>query len=129
MYGGGKRMTQRERQIQTLQELVESKKMMAELYPEMAHSFSEPDVNVLLKTFAFLIEQLGVSGDDNAPEFTHSILAAGWPHQLRPIPASSVLQFTSLKGRLSGKGVIPRGTVVASCPVEGTPCQFKTCFE
>jgi type VI secretion system protein ImpG len=102
-------------------------------YPALAHMLAErgsdPDVERLLEGFAFLTGRIRQKLDDEFPEFTHGLLSLIWPHYLRPIPSMSILEFKPIAGAVSKKVTIPRGTEVASIPVEGTRCLFQTCYD
>ena len=52
-----------------------------------------------------------------------------WPHYLRPLPSMAILQFEALPKAVRGPMAIERGTEVASVPVDGTACRFRTCFD
>ena len=48
-----------------------------------------------------------------------------WPHYLRPIPSTTLIAFTP-KPTLKQSMTIPAEIQIASVPVEGTSCLFKT---
>ncbi|HJZ87855.1 MAG TPA: type VI secretion system baseplate subunit TssF [Polyangia bacterium] len=102
----------------------------AAAYPEVGHMLAEqgsdPDVERLLEGVAFLTAQVRQKLDDEFPEIVYSLTDLIFPEYLRPIPASSILQFTPLPNLLRDRQRIPRGTEVGSVPVEGTPCRFRT---
>jgi type VI secretion system protein ImpG len=89
---------------------------------------SDPDVERLLEGVAFLTALLRQKLDDEFPEIVHELIQLIWPHYLRPVPASSLMAF-SPKPVLKQSAVIPAGIQVASTPVEGTSCVFKTCSQ
>jgi len=66
--------------------------------------------------------------EDDFPEIVHSLMDLIFPHYLRPIPSTSIIVFSPKPG-LKETITVPRGTAVASIPVEGTTCLFKTCFD
>lgn len=88
----------------------------------------DPDVERLLEGFSFLTGRLRQKLDDELPEIIHSLFNLLWPNYLRPIPASSIIRYQPTDN-LSGAITIPRGTMVKSVPVEGTPCQFRTVYD
>lgn len=104
----------------------------AEANPALAPFFHtpgrDPDVERILEGFAFLTGRLRQKLDDELPEITHALFNLLWPNYLRPLPACSVIQFTPPEG-LSGTALVPRGTMVQSDPVEGTPCVFRTAYD
>ena len=104
----------------------------AAAYPEVAHMLAEegadPDVERLLEGVAFLTGQIRQKLDDEFPEIVHTLTDLLVPEYLRPIPASSILQFTPLPNLLRERQRIARGTEVASVPVEGTGMGFSKSF-
>ncbi|WLE99139.1 MAG: type VI secretion system baseplate subunit TssF [Candidatus Electrothrix communis] len=118
-----------------LQELAALRDLGAEFadnHPAIASMLSgssaDPDVERLLEGVAFLTALVREKLDDDFPEIVHGLISLIWPHYLRPVPASSIVAFqpkSSLKQALP----IKKGVRLASLPVEGTSCQFKTCFD
>ncbi len=108
-------------------------KEFAQAHPEAAHFLSEgesdPDVERLLEGFAFLTGRIRQKLDDEFPELTHSLMNLLFPHYLRPIPPISLVEFSPIRGMLRQSTRIPKGTEVASIPVDGTACLFRTCFD
>jgi type VI secretion system protein ImpG len=112
--------------------LREMGKEFSQAWPDLAYMLAErgsdPDVERLLEGFAFLAGRIRQKLDDEFPEITHSLWQLLWPHYLRPIPSMSVLEFRGVTGAVRDKMYVARGTEVASVPVEGTRCRFKTCY-
>jgi len=97
------------------------------LAPMLSGSSADPDVERLLEGVAFLTALLRQKLDDEFPEIIHELMQVLWPHYLRPIPCSTLVAFQpkpTLKQTLS----VPPGIQIASVPVEGTPCRFRTCY-
>ncbi|SDM89351.1 type VI secretion system protein ImpG [Franzmannia pantelleriensis] len=90
---------------------------------------TDPDVERLLEGFAFLTGRMREKVEDEFPELTHSLLGMLWPNYLRPVPSMTVVQFTPTWHALSARQQVPRGTALASRPVDGTACRFRTCHE
>jgi type VI secretion system protein ImpG len=113
--------------------LREMGKEFSQDYPALAHMLAErgsdPDVERLLEGFAFLAGRIRQKLDDEFPEVTQGLLSLLWPHYLRPIPSMSILEFQPVPGAVRDRARIPRGTEVASVPVEGTRCRFRTCYD
>jgi len=113
--------------------LREMGKEFAQAHPEAAHllaeSSSDPDVERLLEGFAFLTGRIRQKLDDELPEITHALMGLFMPHYLRPIPPISLVEFTPGKGVIRESFRISRGTELASVPVDGTTCGFRTCFD
>jgi type VI secretion system protein ImpG len=98
--------------------------------PQGAHfvgeASSDPDVERLLEGFAFLTARLRQKLENELPELTHSLLELLWPHYLRPIPSTTIIQFEALPQAAKEVRTIPRGAELHSIPVDGTPCRFRT---
>jgi type VI secretion system protein ImpG len=103
---------------------------MAAARPEMARFLGEPgadpDVERLLEGFAFLTGRIREKLDDEFPELTHGFMDMFCPHYLRPIPSMAILQVSPKPNARSAGGVVPRGTLIESTPVDGTRCRFRT---
>ncbi|WP_060477998.1 MULTISPECIES: type VI secretion system baseplate subunit TssF [Pseudomonas] len=88
---------------------------------------SDPDVERLMEAFAFLTAKLRLKLEDDLPELTHPMLQLLWPNYLRPLPSATIIQFTPRKQALSQSKRIPGGSRLFSRPVDGVPCEFRTC--
>lgn len=113
--------------------LREMGKEFSQAYPAAAQFLadrgSDPDVERLLEGFAFLSGRIRQKLDDEFPELIHAMMNLLWPHYLRPIPSVSMIEFNPIPGAVKGRQRITRGVELASVPVEGTPCRFRTCFD
>ncbi|NQZ31399.1 MAG: type VI secretion system baseplate subunit TssF [Oceanospirillaceae bacterium] len=89
----------------------------------------DPDVERLFEGFAFLTGRLRQKLDDELPEVTHSLINLLWPHYLRPIPSMSILEFYPIANALTDGQTIKQGATIQSVEVEGTNCQFRTCYD
>ncbi|MFQ5806873.1 MAG: type VI secretion system baseplate subunit TssF, partial [Phycisphaerae bacterium] len=89
---------------------------------------ADPDVERLLEGVAFLTGRVRQKLDDEIPELFQSMMSLLWPHYLRPVPSTGILQFQPMVEQLSGVITIPRGTELESIPVDGTSCRFRTCY-
>ncbi|MDH5228715.1 MAG: type VI secretion system baseplate subunit TssF [Gammaproteobacteria bacterium] len=105
----------------------------ARYYPKLAPFLGEggndPDVERLLEGFAFLSGRLRQKLDDELPELTEGMFSLMWPQYIRPIPATSILQFTPIPSAISNGQMVKRGAEIDSDPVDGTRCRFRTCFD
>ncbi len=104
----------------------------AAAHPAVAHMLetrgADPDVERLLEGVAFLTGRVRQKLDDELPELFQAMMSLLWPHYLRPVPSTGILQFQPMPEQLSGVIAIPRGTAVESVPVDGTACRFRTCY-
>ncbi|WP_319589193.1 type VI secretion system baseplate subunit TssF [uncultured Desulfobulbus sp.] len=98
------------------------------LAPMLSGQTSDPDVERLLEGTAFLTGLVRHKLDDEFPELLHGVMNLLAPHYLRPVPSSSILAFTP-RPTLREPLLVPAGTEVASVPVDGTSCVFRTCFD
>jgi len=94
--------------------------------PMLGQESTDPDVERLLEGVAFLTSILHQRLNDQYPEFIQEVARVLFSQFLRPFPSSTILSF-SPRGKLSESIDVPRGTRVASIPVEGTTCYFETC--
>ncbi len=115
-----------------LQYLREVAPDFARANPDLARALSvpstDPDVDRLLEGVAFLCGRIRQKLDDELPELTASLLSLLWPHYLRPIPSMSILEFVPELDSLQAPLNIPAGAQVASIPVDGTRCRYRTCW-
>ena len=115
--------------------LHEAGKEFAKAHPEQARYLNiesvadrDPYVERLFEGFAFLAGRIREQLDDELPEYTESLFSLLWPHFLKPVPASSILEFRPRPGILQETMILERGTEVRSVPVgdESTVCRFST---
>ncbi len=92
----------------------------------LADRGGDPDVERLLEGFAFLAARIRERLDDCVPEVAHDLAEVLLPHALRPLPAASIVEFTPVPGVLRGRGKVPSGSEIASAPLDGTRCVFRT---
>ena len=98
------------------------------LAPMLSGPASDPDVERLLEGVAFLTGLLRQKLDDEFPEIVHSLTNLLWPHYLKPIPSTTMVAF-SPKSTLKQSTRIPAGVHLASVPVGGTSCIYRTTFD
>lgn len=105
----------------------------AAAHPAVAHMLesagADPDVERLLEGVAFLTGRVRQKLDDEIPELFQAMMSLLWPHYLRPVPSTGILQFQPMVEQLTGTITVPRDTEVESVPVDGTPCRFRTCYD
>lgn len=99
------------------------------LAPFLARKGNDPDIERLLEGFAFIAGRIRQKLDDEIPEFTQALISLIWPNLLRPLPSASILQFLPAKNAITERKKIERGELVSSVEVEGTLCQFRTCYD
>lgn len=92
----------------------------------LAERGADPDVERLLEGFAFLTARIRERLDQAVPEVVHGLTELLLPHLLRPLPAATVVEFTPHARALRGRVRVPAGAELASVPVDGTACRFRT---
>ena len=113
-------------QLQQLRELsVDFSRANPALAPMLAEPSSDPDVERLLEGVAFLNGLTRQKLDDEFPELLQELANQLFPHYLRPVPASTLVVFEP-KGMLAEAMEVAAGSELASLPVDGTRCRFRT---
>ena len=101
----------------------------AQAYPAIAPLLAErgdPDVERLLEGVAFLTGKIRQKLDDELPEVIHSVASLLFPHYLRQIPATSIIEFSPLPNVVREKLIVSRHAEIGSVPVDGISCRFRT---
>lgn len=110
----------------------------AQKYPKIASRLllepgrcEDPHVERLIEAFALLAARVHLKMDDEFPEISQALLNLLFPHFLRPIPSSTIVQFRrdAKQGKLTAGATIPKGTTLYSKPVSGMPCKFRTIYD
>ncbi|MDF3831467.1 type VI secretion system baseplate subunit TssF [Cupriavidus basilensis] len=118
---------------QELEFLRQSGHKFAQDNPGLTHFLGEnahdPDVERLLEGTAFLTAKLGAKLEADFPELIHSLLQMLWPNYLRPIPSMTTVHSEATQVELTKGKLIPRGTRIQSEPVDGIPCEYRTCHD
>ncbi|HEY4126530.1 MAG TPA: type VI secretion system baseplate subunit TssF [Gammaproteobacteria bacterium] len=117
---------------QELGALRELAKEFAAAHPALASRLTgpspDPDVERILEGVAFLTGSVREKLDDDFPELAQTLTQLIYPHYLKPLPATTIVEFRP-KDTLRRNAVIPTGTYVDSSEVQGTHCRFRTCFD
>ncbi|MBC8951189.1 type VI secretion system baseplate subunit TssF [Xenorhabdus sp. TS4] len=114
---------------QELAYLREKMKLAATENPQLAEFLehpNDPDIQRLLEGFALLSSNLRSTVEDSLPEVTHEMLARIWPHTLRPVPPTTIIQFTPHQSVHQGTADIQQNVpVTATVGEQHFP--FHTC--
>src|SRR5215203_4307852 len=94
--------------------------------PLLAERGGDPDVERLLEGVAFLTGKIRQKLDDELPEVIHSVASLLFPHYLRQVPATSVIEFTPLPNVVREKLLVAKNAEIGSVPVDGVSCRFRT---
>jgi type VI secretion system protein ImpG len=123
-----------ERELTHLRQL--SKEFAAQ-YPKIAGRLlmqgercEDPHVERLIQAFAFAAARIHHKLDDDLPEITDALLNVVYPHYLRPIPSTCIVQFDvdPEQTQLTSRYTVARHTPLLTRPVKGMPCRFRTCY-
>ena len=102
----------------------------AATHPELADVFAakggDPDVERLLEGFSFLTARLRARVDDAVPELVESLAQLSFPHYVRTLPSSAIVEFTPSTQALRARHNVPAGTELGARPVMGSACAFRT---
>lgn len=104
---------------------VEFSKANPAIAPMLGAETTDPDVERLLEGVAFLNGLTLQKLDDEFPEIAQELAAILAPQMLRPLPATTLIQFKPKVG-LTETAAIPAGTEIDSVPVDGVQCSFRT---
>jgi type VI secretion system protein ImpG len=96
-----------------------------------ANKCDDPHVERILEGSAFLAARVQMKLDQDAPELSEALLGVAYPQFVRPVPSLALVGFEldPEQGALASGYAIPRGTPLYTRPIDGTPCQFRTCFD
>ena len=112
-------------------------KEFAHLYPkiaarlELANGLStDPHVERLIESFAFLTARLEQRLDQELPEISRSLLGVLYPNLVNPVPPLTVARFEPdpAQGKMTSGRLIPRHTRLFAQTREGNVCRFRTAY-
>ncbi|WP_238591519.1 MULTISPECIES: type VI secretion system baseplate subunit TssF [Photorhabdus] len=99
-------------------------------HPHLAGFLSEgagdPDAERAIQVYALLASRLRYKIEDDFPEVTLNMLTHIWPQALRPLPPTSLVQFSPQEGHHLGVATLPAGTSVFTGEGE-QEIRFETC--
>jgi type VI secretion system protein ImpG len=94
---------------------------------------TDPYVERLLESFAFLTARVQLRLDAEFPRFTQHLLNMVYPHYLSPTPSMAVVQLqpSLSEGALADGFKVPRGSVLKSLVGRGeqTACEYRTAHD
>jgi type VI secretion system protein ImpG len=109
----------------------------AQRYPRIAGKLelgasgsTDPHVERLIESFAFLTARLQKRLDDRFPELTTGLLGVLYPNLAQAIPPMTIAEFTvdPKRGKLLSGHPIPRGTRLFTSSGDGQLCRFATSY-
>jgi type VI secretion system protein ImpG len=95
------------------------------LAPMLAAKGADPDVERLLEGVAFLSGLIRQRLAEGFPDLIQSLLQILYPQLLRPMPSFSMMRFRPVQG-FAETVPVPKGTQLASIPVDGVSARFST---
>lgn len=95
------------------------------LAPLLAGQSTDPDVERILEGTAFLSGLVQQKLDGTFPELLHGLLEFIFPHYLRPLPATTLIEFKPKQG-LRERTLVARGTTLGAVESENVQCIFTT---
>lgn len=98
------------------------------LAPLLGEENKDPDVERLLEGVAYLTSQIQLKMDRQLPNLIDELTDLFFPQYARPIPSSAILQFIP-KPKLAESLRVKQNTEIASVPIDGTTCLFRTANE
>jgi type VI secretion system protein ImpG len=94
---------------------------------------TDPYVERLLESFAFLTARVQLKLDAEFPRFTQHLLQMVYPHYLCPTPSMTVAQMVPCltEGSLADGFSVPRGSAIKSVIGRGeqTACEYRTAHD
>jgi type VI secretion system protein ImpG len=95
-----------------------------------ANRSTDPHVERLIESFAFLTARVHKKLDDEFPELTDALLNVIYPHYLAPIPSMAIIQLPVDPSRVESPigFAIDRHASLHSKEVDHLQCQFRTAY-
>jgi type VI secretion system protein ImpG len=109
----------------------------AHQYPKIAERLelsrdgsSDPHVERLIESFAFLTSRIQRRLDGEFPEFTTALLGLLYPNLTDPIPPMTIARIVadSARGKLTTGYTVPRHTELFAQTSNGLTCRFRTAY-
>jgi type VI secretion system protein ImpG len=95
-----------------------------------ADQVSDPHVERLIESFAFLAARIQRDLDNDFPEIAAELLGILYPHLVSPVPSMSVARFDMdpKRGKLTSGYEVPRHTPLFVHAEGDAICRFRTCY-
>ena len=110
--------------------------LFAAKYPKIAkrlnfneHQSTDPHVERLVESFAYLTSYLQKDIDDQFPRISSALLGVLYPHQSGLIPSMSIAHFDAHLGSgMTDAYKVDKGSKLFSESETGDMCRFQTCY-
>ena len=91
---------------------------------------SDPHINALLESFAYLTSRLQRRMDADFPDFTTALLSQLYPNLTDPIPSMTIARMEAdpARGKLTAGYTVPRHTELFAQTSDGVACRFRTAY-
>lgn len=95
-----------------------------------AHGCTDPHVERLIESFAFLTARIQRQLDNQLPQITTALLGVLYPHLVNPLPPAVIAKFDvdPKQGKLTTGFALPKHTTIFSQTSQGLTCRFRTCY-
>jgi type VI secretion system protein ImpG len=112
-------------------------KEFGQLYPKVAARLeladglsTDPDVERLIESFAFLTARLSRRLDMELPEISAGLLGVIYPSLVNPVPPLAIARFEldPTQGKVTSGRLVPRHTKLFAQSGDGTVCRFRTAY-
>lgn len=109
----------------------------ARRYPKVAgrldldgNGSTDPQIERLLESFAFLTGRLQRNFDAEFPEIPAALLSVLYPHLVAPVPSMTIARFHAdpEQSRALMGHEVPRGATLFAEAEDGVTCRFRTCY-
>lgn len=96
-----------------------------------AEGSTDPHVERLIESVAFLTARLQRDIQKKFPEYTQQVLGSLYPHLVTLIPSVSMAKFNADVTKINAPEgfFVPRNTPLFLNDVDGNSCFFKTCYD
>lgn len=88
----------------------------------------DPDVARLVEGFSVLTARLRQKIEDGFPEITQNLLADVWPLPLRPVPSTSIIQFSPRNSSIANATNVPKHSQLFA-EYDNRSLTFRTCHD
>lgn len=98
------------------------------LFKENEKQSTDPHVERLIESFAYLTARVQHKLEDEFPELTDALFSVLYPHYLAPIPSMAVVQFDikPAAAPIPEGFLIPEHEILKAPPINDLQCQYRT---
>jgi type VI secretion system protein ImpG len=91
---------------------------------------TDPQIERLLESFAFLTGRLQRNFDAEFPEIPAALLSVLYPHLVAPVPSMAIARFNAdpEQSRALMGHTVPQSTTLFATAEDGVTCRFRSCY-